>query len=75
MEVKDGLELTKAVERLKENIMQFNAQKIVPYTISLSLGYDYFDCKLEKPVKEFIKHIDSLMYEDKQNYNNCMKAI
>nr|WP_319488853.1 hypothetical protein [uncultured Caproiciproducens sp.] len=67
MEIEDGSDLTRAIERLKENISQFNFGAVVPYTISLSLGYDLFDCRSGKSVNDFLKHIDCLMYEDKLN--------
>ncbi len=65
MEIKNRLDLKKAIDRLKETVAQFNSQKITPYTISLSVGYDYLEFKSENPVQEFLKHIDRLMYEDK----------
>lgn len=64
--VSDKADLQKAIDRLHENVALFNAQKTVPYTISLSIGYDcYFD-QTDKTAKDFIRHIDDLMYQDKQ---------
>jgi len=65
MEIKDVNDLYKAVERLKENIALFNKQKLTPYTINLSIGYDIFEGASEESVTEFLKRIDSLMYKDK----------
>lgn len=64
--VSDKADLQKAIDRLHENVAQFNEQKTVPYTISLSIGYDcYFD-QTDKTAKDFIRYIDDLMYQDKQ---------
>lgn len=67
MEIKDKVDLIKAVAKLKENVRQFNIQKLAPYTISLSIGYDFFDCRSGEPAGEFIERIDRLMYKDKLN--------
>lgn len=65
MALQEKSDLQKAIERLNENVRQFNAQKTVPYTISLSVGYDcYFD-QSDKTAKDFIAHLDTLMYRDK----------
>ena len=68
--IKERDDLFKSIERLKENVAQFNAQKIVPYTISFSIGYDSFSGQSETTITEFLKHLDHLMYQDKQNYIN-----
>lgn len=68
--VEKSEDLHKVINRLKENVAQFNVQKIVPYTISLSMGYDCCSGKSEFNITEFLKHLDNLMYQDKQNYIN-----
>jgi len=71
MTVQDKNDLQLAIDRLKETVATFNAQKTVPYSISLSIGYDcYFD-QTDKTAKDFIRRIDDLMYQQKQiNGNN-----
>lgn len=69
MKIKDRLDMNMAVKRLKENVAQFNTQKMVPYAIGLSIGYDYYADKSEMSFREFLKHIDKLMYIDKQSDN------
>jgi diguanylate cyclase (GGDEF)-like protein len=66
MEIKDPSDLFRAVDRLKANIAQFNEQKSLPYAISLSYGYDCYECKSDVPMQQFIRRIDELMYRDKQ---------
>jgi diguanylate cyclase (GGDEF)-like protein len=66
MAVSERGDLQRAIDRLKENVASFNEGKSVPYTISLSVGYDCFQDKEDKSAKEFIRHIDDLMYRNKQ---------
>ncbi|MDP4153550.1 MAG: GGDEF domain-containing protein [Bacillota bacterium] len=65
MEISNKSELTTVIESLKNNINYFNSQKIVPYKISVSIGFDFLNCKNQKTVQRFFKHIDNLMYKDK----------
>lgn len=74
MELEDSGDLMRAIERLKENIRQFNLRAIVPYRIGLSMGYDLFDCRSGKSVNDFLKHIDGLMYRDKLNNRGLKHA-
>jgi diguanylate cyclase (GGDEF)-like protein len=60
--------LPEDIEKLKNQIRQFNEQEIFPFGLSLSIGYDYYLGGEEAGAKEFLKHIDGLMYQDKQNY-------
>ena len=68
MATRDRSRLPDEIARLKEKVQQFNAQKIVPYTISFSIGYDYYPVESETTAADFLKHIDDLMYQDKQRY-------
>ncbi len=74
MEILQKSDLDKAVKRLNANVAQFNNRKAAPYTISLSVGYDFYMDKTKKDIKDFIKHLDDLMYKDKHgnaiNQNN-----
>jgi diguanylate cyclase (GGDEF)-like protein len=62
----DRYRLDHDVERLKEKVKQFNAQNIFPFSISLSVGYDYYPPEPESTASDFLTHIDRLMYQDKQ---------
>lgn len=66
LEIYNRLDLINSVNNINKNIEDFNSQKSVPYEISLSIGFDTFDCKSEISTDEFLKHIDQLMYEDKK---------
>jgi diguanylate cyclase (GGDEF)-like protein len=65
MEVNKKPDFEKAINRLNENVVQFNAKKLTPYEISLSIGYDYYSAG-DKSVAEFLKNIDHLMYMNKR---------
>ena len=60
--------LSDQIVRLKERVEQFNEHRIFPFEISLSIGYDYYPGLETADIKDFLKHIDELMYLDKQNY-------
>ncbi|MDF3001756.1 MAG: diguanylate cyclase, partial [Bacillota bacterium] len=66
MIIHDRKVLETAVQRLKENAQRFNDQSEAPYQISLSVGYDCRSLESEQAMNDFLKHIDQLMYEDKQ---------
>lgn len=70
LEIDSEDQLKLAVERLMGNTAQFNEKKLVPYEINLSLGYDILDKKTGMTPLQFLKRIDSLMYEDKKVKKN-----
>lgn len=59
-------DLVCAVENFRANIEAFNERSATPYCINFSVGYDVFDPKSGMSVQQFIKHIDTLMYDDKK---------
>ena len=68
MEIYEQSDIVNMVQRLNKNISDFNSQKKVPYEISLSIGYDCFpnESGTKITAEEFLKHIDNLMYLNKQ---------
>ena len=71
MEIREKSDLADAVNRLKENVAAFNSQKIVPYELSISMGYDYYS---GNSIAEFFDHIDNLMYLEKHKHNKCLET-
>ncbi len=70
-------QLTAMVDRLMENVAAFNSEKLTPYEITLSIGYDCYKEDLDMSANEFLKRIDRLMYLNKQEmgrYNNLQHA-
>lgn len=68
----DTYRLISDIERLKEKVEHFNSQNVFPFSISLSIGYDYYPSDTESTAADFIKRIDHLMYQDKQKYINSL---
>ncbi|OPX43321.1 putative diguanylate cyclase YcdT [Ruminiclostridium hungatei] len=66
VEIREQSELIGMINRLKENVEAFNDKKLIPYEISLSIGYDIYDTRSGVSIQKFYKHIDQLMYEDKR---------
>lgn len=65
MDVNDYLLLKKVVKRIKDCANNFNASSQKPYKISFSIGYDVYNPVLKLSADEFFKHIDKLMYIEK----------
>ena len=68
MDVSEYSIIKKAVKRIKESANNFNLISNKPYEISFSIGYDIYDSKSNMSVDEFFKHIDQLMYIEKNNF-------
>lgn len=66
MEIHKHPDLAAMIQRLQEDISLFNLKKLVPYEISISIGYDYFAAEADMTADTFLKHIDNLMYLNKQ---------
>lgn len=54
------------VERIQENMKKLNEEKKYPFELSLSIGYEVKSPETAENVEEFLKHVDNLMYIDKQ---------
>jgi diguanylate cyclase (GGDEF)-like protein len=63
MEIDHTSELEDIICCLKVNVSRFNQKSITPYTLSLSIGADFYQTGMT--VQSFLKHIDTLMYQDK----------
>lgn len=65
LKVSNRMELETIVERIRAHLNEFNALKIKPYRIELSMGYAIYDYSSVSNAREFQKQIDELMYEQK----------
>lgn len=74
MEVNGQADLERAIERLQASVSQFNARKILPYEISLSIGSGTYEPNGNN-TSEFMKRIDRLMYEEKDRYRRADDGI
>ena len=51
--------------RLEKNLRDFNAEKILAYSLSLSIGITHFDPAHPVSVEELLSQGDRLMYQQK----------
>lgn len=65
IEIHKENDLINAVSRIQENLDQFNLGQTLPFDLSLSFGYDIYGPDSGMTGQQFLKHIDDLMYEDK----------
>lgn len=73
-EVEDFKELVARVEKLDLGIDEFNRTSGRPYKISVSRGYDVFLSNSRITDEAFIRKIDALMYQDKEEYRDMKLA-
>lgn len=73
-EIEKEADLIEAVNRLNMNVIKFGEQNPTPYKINFSMGYDIYNFNPETNIQSFLKHLDSLMYENKKA-NKILKDI
>ena len=54
------------IKDIKEELSRYNEKSRKPYKIDVICGYDVYKTGTLKPVEEFLKHIDDMMHEQKQ---------
>ncbi len=62
--------LEKCARRIRNRLWDFNDQSERPYKLSLSLGFDIYDHEAYPTAAKFIKHLDDLMYAEKELHHN-----
>lgn len=75
LDITDRDEIEKIIHRINQTFLKYNESSNQAYNISVSMGYDVYDYDLGMTVEEFQKHIDKLMYKDKQTFRNDEKCI
>lgn len=68
LDIDNTKELEATINRINKNVDEFNKKNEYPFTLSFSMGYDVYDFKTNIGYESFLKHIDKLMYEDKDAY-------
>jgi diguanylate cyclase (GGDEF)-like protein len=68
LDVSNRMDLESIVLRIDNCIDKFNNSDSQPYKLGYSMGYAIYDYHSHMTVEEFQKHIDRLMYENKQAY-------
>lgn len=64
-DIKDTEDLKASVNRLNSLLINYNKKSNKPYDLNISLGCAIYDHKLQMTSEQFIKHIDKLMYKEK----------
>lgn len=66
LDINKFVDLKKSVDRIKDNLSDYNSSGNNAFEIRLSMGYDVYGYDSGMNVEQFIKHIDALMYSDKE---------
>lgn len=70
LDISDKNDLEALVCRINNCFEMHNESGSNLYKLEFSMGYAMYDCQSHKSAKEFLKHIDMLMYENKQANKN-----
>ncbi len=66
LDVSNKKDLLSAIERINLYFENFNKNTFKSYKLEMSMGYDVYDIKSAMTANEFLKHVDLLMYKNKQ---------
>lgn len=69
LDISDKDYLDAMVSRINSSIEAHNKMESHLYSIGFSMGYAVYDKKLYAEAEDFLKHIDTLMYQQKQKKN------
>jgi GGDEF domain-containing protein len=61
--------------RIEQAIKNHNDKDQRPYKLQMSYGWDNYTAADKKSIKEFLAHIDSLMYKHKMEKKALEKTI
>lgn len=70
LDIKYKANLKDKIKKLNKILYTDNLMEDKLYKISLSIGYDIYNCTSKMNSDQFIKHIDSNMYENKKLYKS-----
>lgn len=74
IEVDKHAYLEEAVQRISENLKQFNKRGDYPVSLNLSIGYELYDFKSQIKPEEFYKRLDNKMYDSKKHNKRAIAA-
>lgn len=66
-------ELTAIMEKIVFNLKAHNREKTKPYEIHLSMGADVYDAASGYDAERFMKHLDGLMYRQKEEHHQMAR--
>jgi len=67
LDIENPQMLDMTVHRIKTGFEDFNKENYRPYSLSVSIGYLLYDYRSEMNSEEFLKHLDTLMYQNKED--------
>ena len=67
--------LEKSVQRIKDCFEDFNHENHKPYSLSFSSGYYLYDYRSHMSADQLLKHVDKLMYRDKERFYRLKDSI
>ena len=67
--------LEKSVQRIKDCFEDFNHENHKPYSLSFSSGYYLYDYRSHMSADQLLKHVDNLMYQDKERFYRLKDSI
>lgn len=70
LDVSQRKELMTVVDRINSRLVKYNLERSLPYPLVMSMGYDVYDASSKMTLEEFQKHIDHLMYLDKETHRS-----
>src|SRR5690606_18825477 len=74
LDISSKSDLEALVCRIKNCLEKHNKSGSYSYQLEFSMGYAVYDYQSHKTAAEFLKQIDTLMYEDKQAYKNKLRG-
>lgn len=72
LDISNQRELKATINRINDKINEFNSRGVYPFELYFSMGFAIYDYKSKMGVNKFLKHIDKLMYEDKEEYRQTL---
>ncbi|NMA84349.1 MAG: hypothetical protein GX962_10875 [Epulopiscium sp.] len=67
LDISDRETLEEVVNRIRISVERFNKEKKKPYNLGFGMGYDIYDYKSKMKPNEFFRHLDMLMYTNKNS--------
>lgn len=73
--VRSRAELERVVARIQSGLERYNCEGRMPFLMNLSLGYDIYDPQGGVSIRQFLRHIDQLMYRNKHARKQQQKRV
>lgn len=70
LDISDKEKLEEVVNRIRSGVENFNRENNKPYNLGFGMGYDFYDYKSKMKADEFFRHLDMLMYNNKNSVSS-----